>query len=423
MVFRFHPDGKMLSAAGFGKLSHIPFLLGRDLQYLDEPNRFLRERALGTWHPNRRDVSPYGRVRLPAVNTIAAYGADLENFLTYVEAKGLDWHRLSYQQLLETYDGDMGRGSWSVDGQPLSSSTINRRVGLATEFLQWAADHDLRDAFEVITSLSSHTARSGKSARKRHQAAEVRVGRRRVHPSHLRLPTAAEIKRWLAEIAARRGKTKALACRMIIETGTRLEETVLVRAAQVPDIVTVQPGHPARMEICYGTKGSREIGDPDQRGKTRVLRFSPAFLDQLVNYKQLSRAKALAQFRARHTGPLPRQLFLSEQTGEPLTKASLFKAWHECETLPLPGFSPHAGRHTFACLTLLRLLEEERHLSNIGRAGLLQHATNLIEVYIRPVMGHVSTATTERYLDWVADHLWVAEHRSAWSSYLEGGGE
>lgn len=133
-------------------------------------------------------------------------------------------------------------------------------------------------------------------------------------------------------------------------------------------------------------------------------------------------------FRLRRPGDaLPLELFLSEQTGEPITPSALYKSWHDCASLPFKGFSPHIGRHTFACLTLLRLIRDEtalieRSVHLVPKAVVFQHATNLIDIYIRPVLGHVSSATTERYLDWVADHLLVAEHCAAWGRYLEGVG-
>ena len=212
---------------------------------------------------------------------------------------------------------------------------------------------------------------------------------------------------------------------MILETGMRLEETVLVRLDQIPDPDKVEPGKPARMEICFGTKGSREPGDPAKVGKRRTLRFAVTYLQEIASYASLRRAKAAALFRAGHPGePVPPQLFLSENTGEAITAAALYKAWHACGSLPYPGFSPHIGRHTFACLMLLRLLRDEmatmQHaLNEVPRSMLLDHARNLVGNYIRPVLGHVSEETTERYLGWVADHVWVSENRAAWAAYLD----
>ena len=377
MAYRFVPNKADLAQAGLGRYERVPFLVSSDMEYLDEANRFLRERAVGAWRPRRGECSAYATKSALADNTIDAYSRDLENFWSYVEATKLHWRSVTYLDLLDSYDKDMGRGRWSEDGEPLSPSTINRRVDLAAQFLEWAAERGDREPFEVSLEATSKPFGHG-----RRGPVEVRVRRRRVDPGHLRLPTAAEINRWLLEVRARRGVTKALACRTILETGMRIEETVLLRAGQLPNPDALEAGKPARMEILYGTKGGREPGDAAKAGKPRTLRFAVSFLRELSDYAALRRAKAAALFIAGHPGcPVPPQLFLSERTGEAITAAALYKAWHACESLPYPGFSPHIGRHSFACLTLLRLLQEEMALTarTLGagpRSTLLEHARN-----------------------------------------------
>lgn len=204
MASLFEPDRSVLVASGYESVGHVPFLLSAGLEYLDEPNRFLRERATGAWHPNRREQSPYGRALRPSENTIRAYGRDLENALTYFETRKLDWRTIDYQQLLDTYDADMGTGRCSADGSGLGNSTINRRVDTLVEFLLWSGDRGFRRPFSVATELAPRNGslRGAPAGRKRVKA-EVRIGRRRVHSRHLRLPTGAEIHTWLSEIETR----------------------------------------------------------------------------------------------------------------------------------------------------------------------------------------------------------------------------
>jgi integrase len=428
VAFFFGPtetSRRELTCSGFGRFAHIPFILGHDLEYLDHVNRFLRDRAWGLWTPETGVASPFAKRKILSENTISAYSRDLENFWSYLETKNLKWEILTYLDILDGYDRDMASGAWSATGDRLSNATINRRVDRAVEFLKWAADRNLRPSPVVPTStLTRATGR--RSHRQSHTAVETRIGKRRVDPKHLRLPTLAEINLWLGEVKVRRGKTKALACQFIIETGTRLEEVVLLRADQLPDPDTISIDRPARMVICFGTKGQRSIGDTKRKGKERTLRFERDFLIKLHNYKQLGRAVALARFRKLNPGKtVPLELFLDESTGQPLTRSSLYRAWHNAKTLPFAGFSPHTGRHTFACFTLLRILQEEYQLiasslDHLPRSAVLQNAENLVEIYIKPVLGHASRDTTERYLDWIADQLWVGRHRADWSLYLEG---
>jgi hypothetical protein len=60
VAFRFRPDVEELRRAGLDSYARVPFLLSQHVEYLDEVNRFLRERADGVWSPQRRGRSAYG---------------------------------------------------------------------------------------------------------------------------------------------------------------------------------------------------------------------------------------------------------------------------------------------------------------------------------------------------------------------------
>ncbi len=427
VAYFFRRDRSTLDPIGFGAVAHVPFLLRADMSYADEVNRFLRERALLDWHPNNRNGSPTAAVRVPSENTILAIARDLENFFSFLEVNCVDWRQMDYQNLLRTYQADQENGSWSERREPLAPATINRRMGSVCEFLSWAGDRGLRPLFTVMGSLATHRDRSGTATSHRMHQTIARSGRVRERPERLRIPTIAEIEAWLVEIEKRRGMTKALVCRTILETGMRLEEVILLRTAQVADPAAIVPGYPARMDICYGTKGSRRVGDPNKKGKPRTLRFGVDFLHRLDDYRRLRRAKAVALFRRVNPGRrLSDILFLSERTGEPMTRKMIYDAWTRCNSLPFTGWSPHGGRHAFACLLLLRLIHEESErigqaAQNLPRSALIGQVTDLIKMYVRPVLGHASEKTTERYLEWIADHFMVADHRGAWARYLDGG--
>lgn len=326
MAFYFGPSGQTkasLAELGLEQYEHVPFILGADFDYLDEANNYLRERAFGIWSPSVGDVSEFGHRKPLSENSLAAYGRDLENFWSYVEIKGIDWRTLTYADLLTSYDKDMALGNWSASGAPLANSTINRRVDRALEFLRWSALRGHRGELKVPTHVIATALGARGRTRLSTGPSEVRAGKRRVHPKHLRLPTIEEVTRWLGEVRVKHGRTRALACEMILETGCRLEEVALIRATQISDPETILPDRPAKLDICYGTKGGRVPGDPEKKGHERTLRFDRRFLIKLNNYKKLGRLKALAAFRKRNPGkPAPQELFLDERTGEPLTKSS-----------------------------------------------------------------------------------------------------
>lgn len=428
MAYLIKRERGELTKFGLERVAHIPFLMTRGMEYAEEPSRYLRERALGLWHPRKRERSAYGFTRLLSERTIASYGDDLKIFLSFLERRRLDWKTITHLDVMHVYDTGMTSGKIKTrSGAKLEVSTINRRVGIALEFLLWASDRSYRPLFEISTTLAykgvgQNGRRSGVS---KPSVIGVRVGIHRVHPKRLRLPTSEEIQRFEKAVKHQQGFTKHLAVRWIFQTGCRLEETALVREAQLPDPSLIDLDRPVRMTICYGTKGERIAGDQSKRGKPRDLRFNRSFLVEVDVYRRLRRPKALERFRKLNPGkPDPLELFLNEATGQPFSRQAIYRAWHNTEFTPFKQFSPHHGRHAFACYTLLHLLDEEatrakQTIAAMPRATVLTHADALIKLYLSPVLGHVNEATTTLYLEWITDHILVAEHRKRWANYLD----
>lgn len=427
MAYLIRRNHDELTRVGLENIAHIPFLMWRDMSYPDAANAYLRERSLGTWNLRSRKASAYGESRDLSEETVENYAQDLKVFLSYIEYRKLDWRQISYGELLETYDVDLGTGKFRKDGEPLAASTINRRVDRASEFLLYSFDRGHRGPFEIKTRKSSRA--NSPASRRRGMAGrsetEIRFGARRIHPTRLKLPLRPAINAWLAEIRARFGRTIYLAAKFIIKTGCRLQETSLVRASQIPDPSEIDLHFPARMEICYGTKGGRAVGDKSLRGNSRELRFARSFAVELDRYRRLSRSKCLELFRENCPGAdEPAQLFLDEKTGKPISAQMLYRAWH---AVPFPenkGWSPHLGRHTFACATLLKLLEEEAEalqltLQTLPRTDIITRCEKHVPLYLTPVMGHLSEKTTASYLNWVADLIYLPSYRRNWGDYLD----
>ncbi len=428
MAFMFMPDRDAMVQAGLGSFASTPFLLSADLEYLDAPNRYLRERTQSKWRPTGRPGSAFAGMKSLSENTLLAYCRDIENFSTYLEGQGLTLANFEYLDVV-AYRDAMQSGSWSEDARCLSQETVKRRIDVVVDLLTWAADRGLRSALHSDQDklAGSSPLRRGMAGSELSQVfrRNSNGGPRRPDPKRLRLPTTTEVSLWLSALNSSGGPVKALAAETIIKTGMRLEEVTLLRTSQLPEPDLVD-GVEARMEICYGTKGERRVGDPDKKGKPRAIRVDPEFLYRLIIYRDTVRPLALKQFRQGNPrAALPLQLFLSESTGKPISSASLYKAWHTSPNLPFPGWSPHLGRHTYACFKLLRLLVDEFNLisnamSALPRSTVLNHAGNLIDVYIRPAMGHLDRSTTERYLGWLADHVFVKRSAGGWANYLEG---
>ena len=101
-------------------------------------------------------------------------------------------------------------------------------------------------------------------------------------------------------------------------------------------------------------------------------------------------------------------LFLRDSDGVRFEGFELYDAWTGVE-LPMKGWSPHKGRHWWACSILWRELKKYENigpLSNETAAALIENsALSIIRLQIQPQLGHAGTDTTMIYLRWVMDML------------------
>jgi integrase len=231
-----------------------------------------------------------------------------------------------------------------------------------------------------------------------------------------------ETANWLGALKTKHGITPHLMAKTAVGLGLRAEEVVLLREEQVPKL----PSNPAirsvRMEICYGTKGGRDPADPEKKGKARSIRVPVALLIDLRSYISAHRKLCLKRFRDKNPGsPAPKQLFLSKHTGAPLSYSRFYEFW-KSTAQPYENFSPHIGRHMWACYTLVEKIREEVELST-GVSGPLASLVaklhgNLVETWISPQLGHVDQKTSDDYLQWVIECFEMQSHTVSWWDYL-----
>lgn len=446
MAFMVRPDKTKCEELGCPELAHIPVLYSSEWKLLIEPLDYLIARATGRWsYVGAR--SEYASSKKLSENTMNAYGRDLENFFTFCEQYSLDWRTVSYDQLLETYQTAMETGSYTAAGAALSAATINRRMGTVGNYLEYAAHHGLRDEFEVVQKLiptSIQNKMMGKTGRRTANFSQ-RLGHVRQNPEDLRLPTGIEIQAWLERIKehgkGNHGITRYLMCRTILDVGLRSAEVRLLRAEQIPDPNKLPVDQDNVMvTIMYGTKGDRKVGDPEYKGKPRRVKFKRDFLFLLHYYKRGARRAALEEFKKQNPGkPLPKQLFLSPSSGDYYAGRTLIdfwsqRGWAEADkNMPFKGWSPHLGRHAWACYEVLHILQKELDLIKIEEglddnykpsfAKVQNLASTLIDMHIRPTMGHCSAETTEIYLRWLQGQVGKNEYARKWTAYLDGDDE
>lgn len=360
------------------------------------------------------------------------------NYLEWHEDQPYTWRDVSYaEHIYEGYQKDMQSGEWSAFNQKLEPSTINLRVNEVCSFLEWAAARGHRPAFSVLTERISRRADVGTRSNG-HQSVQVeaRIGRVRLNPDELRLPTVEEIKRWLHAVEVRHGKTKALMCRLVLESGIRREEAACWRQTTLPTSIDdwYVLGNQVRVSINYGCKGpdyGSENGD--KIGPRRHIWIPLSIAGEIREYwregrmaaqaKWIRGAASSAEKRARMTSRSP-YLFLSEKSGRRITAKALYEAWTDVSYLPFKGWSVHGGRHWWACTTLLQEHSKRLACRNIANASIpldwiSGNAMSDIQLLIRPQLGHVDKRTSESYVRWVVRNLEAQNVQIAYQDSLD----
>lgn len=220
----------------------------------------------------------------------------------------------------------------------------------------------------------------------------------------------------------------ALACELVLQTAIRKAELIGWRVDTIPrseaDWVIVNPT--ARPEdqnivvtISFGTKGGKfGEADGDKIGPEREILVPLTLARRLRDYHDKARRRSLLMLKSGFKGAeLARRmsdphLFLDERTGLPISYDRVTNCWRNVEALPFRGWSPHGGRHWWACMKLwreLKLMEADLKARGEGAGrSLIAMATDIIRLEIKDQLGHLDLETTQRYIRWVARQLSVA---------------
>jgi integrase len=421
---------EVLAKADFGHLSRVPWLFDSKLAYAELPNQFLIDLALGVWDQRHRGSQK--RTNPPSDLTLRTTAEGLSNALEWAEARSIDLLSCEYSQvLIARYQSEMYAGQWSAHGRPLKPSTINARVGTALAYQLWAADKGLRPPVVVPTVTITYRAPSHSNSRS-HQTktVEARTGKLRVLPSSLSFPREEQIEAWRKGIHLKPqlGATEGLLVDLILETAIRREEASCWRIDTLPlnradwkILNRDQPPEHQNVEITlrYGTKGTNYGTDHgDKIGPEGKIKLPLLLADRIDDYRQRIRPKALAvavrsgktvtqQQRMRENAV---HLFLHPGTGKRYSGKQIYKAWTSVQH---PAhWNPHAGRHYWACRYLERRMQDHAELMAkiLGIVGLTHDsplllalsdtAITVIRMEIQPQLRHVSSRTTESYLQW-----------------------
>lgn len=411
-------------AAKYPALAHLPFILDSKPRCHRLANTYLVDRGLGLWSPRATPGQPIPLI--PTEQSMLNYAQWLANFLEWADRRGIDLVTCSYVGHVQgRYQNEMLKGLWSQRGAPCKPSTVNLRVTQACEFLSWMVARGHRGEFNVpYESVRIHQGSATSSAGHLSKEVLARKGKVRVEPATLRLPNDLQVREWLERTRVAKGETAELMCETILLTAIRREELVSLRTDTLPenpsDWEVVNPLQPesqqqVRITIRFGTKGKSYGKDHgDKIGPPRSIHIPLLLANKWHQYRRKLRNRAFAQ---RVKGLKSKEqrlaasesdvhLFLREDNGQRYTGKRVYDDWVASEQ-PVPDWSPHSGRHWWACSVLWRGIQRHEYLHKLGgghevAAALLEStAMSIIRLEIQPQLGHADSSTTLRYLRWV----------------------
>lgn len=417
-------DGRF--ASRYPALQHLPFILDARPGFHRLANSYLVERGLALWSPAALSAGRPNRI--PTKQTMLSYAQWLANFLEWADVRRVDIQTCSYVvHVAGRYQSEMLKGLWSRDGLGRAPATANLRVQQACDFLSWMADRGHRQQFDVPyetlqVKIGSATSSMGQVSREvRSRTGKVRNKKRVLH-----MPTDDLVRKWLVAVQESAGATCALMCETILLTAMRREEVTSLRTDTLPEnprewqIANPLAPHDqqqVRLSIRFGTKGAGYGEDHgDKIGPERSILIPLRLAQRWHEYRRHSRNLA---FKRRLDGVRGVQarlkrsqsavhLFLRQRDGERFAGKELYDAWVSAD-LPIGGWSPHQGRHWWACSVLWRELKKHERIASltgdIAAALLESTAISIIRLHIQPQLGHAQDSTTMIYLQWVVDML------------------
>lgn len=432
-----YPTQQYLVDAGYGRVANLPSIFDSRPGYHRTASRYLIDRGLGLWDPVHRgkEVAQLP----PATISTKNYAHWLANFLEWCEVRTLDPMTVEYSRdLIGRYQKEMLNGIWCRKDKiesGLAETTINSRVDIGVEYLNWAADKGMRAPL-VVPTVTKTFMRGSTTSSVSHLPVQVKVRKGKLREAKRRLgfPQEKVIAAWLQKIYKKEivGPTEGLICETILETALRETEAACLRVDTLPrnraDWNIANPNAAVEnqavlVNVRYGTKG-HEYGSShgDKIGPAGTIRIALPLALKLHHYRNVVRPKALAvAIRQGSTAAEQRRvrddsvhLFINPRTGQRYTGGNIYDIWRSVERPK--GWSPHLARDFWACSMLWRRIEGQRELlehalkTNVDEsvlAALQLNALSVIELEIQPQLRHASKETSLIYLQWLSDRLGV----------------
>ncbi len=232
--------------------------------------------------------------------------------------------------------------------------------------------------------------------------------------------------RWINSVQSNSGYVARLACDLVLMTALRKSEVSCFRVDTIPleprdwhiaNPTDIEARQQVVVHIKYGAKGPKlGVDHGDKIGPGRVILIPLLLVKRLHEYRLTLRAKQISAWVKTVPGAKAQNerrlsavhLFRDERTGDRLTARRLYSCWTQAE-LPFAGWSPHKGRHWWACATLWRKVmavqSPQRFKDQSMPLDLMAYAKDVIRLEIQEQLGHSSIQTSLIYLRWLRKML------------------
>lgn len=347
-----------------------------------------------------------------STGTLRTYAEQLDLWFRWLLAQGKTWREAKHKDLHAYY-----RVRRLVAG--VSPSTWNLGIAAIARFYDWAVLQKLISETPVpykwkraLLGGEIHLVRGGVGMRDRNSEDRVRflsVEQFRIFIGGMR------------KVGGRRSRTSSrniVLSTLLIQTGMRITEALLMRYDELPD--------PEDSQFAQMKSVPMRLRRETTKGKkSRLIRIPKKILRDVHRYCEDERSTYVENRENRD--PLytvPAEIWLNEE-GNPLSKNAVEKLFKRATFISGVDCTPHFLRHSFAIYTLSKLIQlmvNKPREENIPLDK--QTYLRICEDPLRKVqqlLGHSQISTTYKYLDYINLHDRLTDVAiSEWSAEFSG---
>jgi site-specific recombinase XerD len=330
-----------------------------------------------------------------STGTLRAYAEALHMWFRFLSAQGKTWSEAKPEDLRAYY-----RVRHQVNG--ISASTWNLGMAAIDRFYEWALWQKLITSSPVpykwkraLVGGEIHVIKDGVAMRDRGSENRVRF---------LTIEQFRVFRAGLRKVGGRRSRTSSrniLLATLLIQTGMRITEALLMRYEELPNPDDIQFEEMKSVPFTLRRKTTKGQ-------KRRLIRIPKQVLRDVHRYCEDERSIYVENREKRdplYTAPV--EIWLNEE-GNPLSRNAVEKLFKRAVVTSGVDCTPHFLRHSFAIYTLSKLIQ--LMLNKTQQEDITPDKQMYLRICEDPVrklqqlLGHSQIETTYKYLDYICLH-------------------